>query len=112
MNGLETAYDGHLALRKTAGEILEFWFESLKFRLAKDLSYSPDFLVQLANGELEIHEVKGYWEDDARAKIKMAANLFPFRFIGVTKATVKNNGYVGWKFEQFGWEENNGETNH
>jgi hypothetical protein len=29
----------------------------------------------LADGQLQAHEVKGHWEDDARVKIKVAASL-------------------------------------
>ena len=39
-----------------------------------------------ASGELECHEVKGWWRDDARVKIKVAAELFPWiQFVAVTK---------------------------
>jgi len=39
----------------------------------------------LASGELECHEVKGFWRDDARVKIKVAASIYPFRFVAVRK---------------------------
>jgi hypothetical protein len=40
--------------------------------LAKDTFYTSDFMVMLADGRLEAHEVKGFWQEDARAKIKIA----------------------------------------
>ena len=38
------------------------------------------------SGVLELHECKGFWRDDARVKIKVAASLYPFKFIAVTAA--------------------------
>ena len=35
----------------------------------------------VASGQIEVHEVKGFWTDDALVKIKVAAAKFPFRFI-------------------------------
>jgi len=50
-----------------------------------------------ADGGIELHEVKGHWEDDARVKIKVAATQHPwFRFLAV-KA-----GKTGWQYETFG----------
>lgn len=85
MNKTETAYAQHLQLLQHAGEITWFAFEALKLRLADATFYEIDFVVLVRSGELEIHEVKGHWEDDARVKIKVAAQLFPFRFIAVKK---------------------------
>lgn len=99
MNKTEMAYEAHLFMRKVAGEVLWYKFEGMKFRLADNTFYSPDFDVMLANGQLEIHEVKGYWTDDARVKIKVAADLYPMHFIAVKKQTAKEGG--GWDFEYF-----------
>src|ERR1700749_636830 len=82
MNKLEQAYGEHLTLEKIAGNVIEYWFEGVKFKLADNTFYTPDFLVQLSSGELEVHETKGFWEEDARVKIKVAADKFPFRFVG------------------------------
>lgn len=99
MNKTEAAYAASLELRKTAGEVLWFKFEGLKLRLADNTFYTPDFAVMLADGSLEAHEVKGHWQDDARAKIKIAADLYPFRFIAVQAEAKKRGG--GWKVESF-----------
>ena len=85
MNGLERRYAQHLQLRQAAGEILWWKFDGIKLRLAPTTFYSPDFFLMKADGELEVHETKGHWEDDARVKIKVAAEMFPFRFFGVTR---------------------------
>jgi len=49
----------------------------------------------LATGDIECHEVKGFWRDDARVKIRVAASLYPFRFVAVTKTK------GGWDIEEF-----------
>lgn len=100
MNKTETAYAQELELRKRYGEIAWYRFEGIKLRLADNTFYTPDFAVMLANGQLEMHEVKGgYWTDDARVKTKVAADQYPFRIIGVTKLPAKVGG--GWKVEEF-----------
>jgi hypothetical protein len=97
MNKTEQNYAGHLEDRKIKGEILYYAFDSIKFRLADKTFYTPDFVVMKASGEIEIHEVKGHWEDDARVKIKVAASMHPFPFIAVMWNS-KNNT---WDFENF-----------
>lgn len=99
MNKTEQAYADALEARRVAGEVAWWKFEGLKFRLADNTFYTPDFAVMLACGTLEAHEVKGFWQDDARAKIKVAADLYPLRFIAVTARAKKNGG--GWDVEDF-----------
>ena len=99
MNQTEAAYARTLELRKASGEVAWYKFEGLKFRLADNTFYTPDFAVQLADGALEAHEVKGHWQDDARAKIKIAADMYPLRFVAVQALPKKAGG--GWKVEDF-----------
>lgn len=99
MNKTETAYAAVLEQEKQAGEILWYRFEGVKLRLADNTFYSPDFFVMRASGLLEAHEVKGHWQDDARAKIKIAADQYPFRFIAVKVRAKKDGG--GWAVEEF-----------
>lgn len=94
MNKTEKEYQSLLEKRKFTGEVAWYAFEGIKFRLADGTFYTPDFPVMLADGTMEIHEVKGYWKDDAKVKIKVAAELYPFRFIAV----YKEKG--GWKYEE------------
>lgn len=77
MNKTEAIYAAELELRKRAGEVLWWAFEPWKFRLAKNTFYTPDFGVMLADGTIEVVEIKGHWEDDARVKFKVAAETFP-----------------------------------
>jgi len=99
MNRTEARYSLELSLRKAVGEISWFKFEGIKLRLANNTFYTPDFAVMLRSGQIECHEVKGYWHEDARAKIKIAAAQFPFRFIAVTARKKKDGG--GWIIEEF-----------
>jgi hypothetical protein len=99
MNKTESAYAATLELRKHAGEVAWYKFEGIKFRLADNTFYTPDFAVMLADGALEAHEVKGFWQDDARAKIKIAADLYPLRFVAIQAKSKKDGG--GWKLEEF-----------
>ena len=85
MNPSEEAYSHQLEARKAAGEIIRWAFEPVKFVLAERTTYTPDFMVVTAN-QIEFHEFKGFWRDDARVKIKVAAALFPeFLFVAVQK---------------------------
>ena len=90
-NRTEAAYEVHLEALKAAGEVAWFRFEGLKLRLADSTFYTTDFAVMLASGQLECHEVKGFWTDDARVKVKVAAEMYPFAFV-VVKARAKREG--------------------
>lgn len=95
MNKTEAAYANLLETKKRIGEVVWYEFEPMNLRIADKCFYSVDFLVMLSNGQLECHEVKGYWTDDALVKIKAAAAKFPFRFIAVR--LVKGN----WEIKEF-----------
>lgn len=99
MNRLEARYAAYLESLKQQGEILDYGFERIKLKLADNTFYCPDFDVTDKDNYFSIHEVKGYWEDDARVKIKVAAALFPFAFVAIKERPKKNGG--GWEFEEF-----------
>ena len=83
MNKLEQSYSDYLEHLMLAGHIVRYRYEPLKFKLAPNTFYTPDYMVTFED-RVEIHETKGFWEEDARIKIKMAAELFPeFIFVGV-----------------------------
>lgn len=84
-NRTETAYGGYLELLKRQNVVSWYGFEVITFKLAHDTRYTPDFSVCLSNGEIEFHEVKGFFRDDAKVKIRVAAAMFPFRFMVVRK---------------------------
>jgi hypothetical protein len=92
MNKLEAAYAENLEMtRRFASNpafshgLIAWKFDAIKLRLAKRTWYTPDFLV-VTTDAIELHEVKGHWEDDARVKWKVAAESYPwFRFVAVTQ---------------------------
>lgn len=97
MNKLEQSYAQELRIKLLAGEISDYKFEPIKLKLAPNTTYSPDFLVITNDGEMQLHEVKGYWEDDARVKIKVAAEMFwMFKFIAIQRDKSV------WRYEEFG----------
>ena len=86
MNKAEAEYAGILEARKRAGEIEDYWFESVKLRLADKTWYNCDFMVLTSVMEVELHEVKAQWstgkagiEEDAQVKMKVIAETYPFR---------------------------------
>jgi len=99
MNKTERAYDAHLQQLQQAGEIVWHKFEAIKLRLADNTFYTSDFAVIGKDMVLELHEVKGFWQDDARVKIKVAASLYPFRFVAMKARAKKHGG--GWEAEAF-----------
>ena len=98
-NKTEQAYENLLESMRISGEILWYKFEGIKLRLADNTFYTPDFFVLMANGQLECREVKGHWQDDARAKIKIAADMYPSRFIAAKPKPKRDGG--GWEIEVF-----------
>lgn len=95
MNKTEKRYADHLEALKTSGDVLWWSFEPMNLRLGAKCFYAVDFLVLLKNGQIEAHEVKGYWTDDALVKIKVAAEKFPFRFVAAR--WVKKE----WEYREF-----------
>ena len=94
-NKWEKLFAMDLRLKVAAGEILWWAFEPIKLRLGSDwkTTYTPDFLVQLADGSFEFIEVKGHMRDDAAVKIKVAASQIPILF----KLITKRKGESGWQ---------------
>lgn len=101
MNQTEAAYARHLLHQQAAGVIAWWRFEGLTLRLAERCSYTPDFVVMRADGQIELHEVKGarvMFRDDARVKTRLAADGFPFRVIAVYP---RDRAFSGWDVEEF-----------
>ncbi len=95
MNKTEQAYALTLEARRQAGHLAWYKFEGMKFRLADATFYTPDFMVLLASGELQAHEIKGFWTDDARVKIKVAAATHPVAFVAIQRKS------GDWVYEWF-----------
>lgn len=99
MNGTEQAYEALLKARQQAGDIAWYAFEAITLKLADDTRFTPDFFVMRGDLTFEAHECKGRWEDDALVKIKVAAKLFPIRFLAAMKLSKQAGG--GWKVTEF-----------
>lgn len=52
--------------------------QNITLKLAHDCRYTPDFWTLETDGSLVAREVKGYFREDAKIKIKTAARLFPW----------------------------------
>ena len=94
MNGLEKKYAAYLDIRKVTGEILDWRFEPLKLKLAPAMFYNPDFLLLMPDRTVELHECKGWLEDDAAVKIKVAREMFAEIFTIVLVRMDKNKQWT------------------
>lgn len=102
MNKTESQYADMLQARKLAGEIIDWMFEAMTFKLAADTRYTPDFVIMHLDGTIECVDVKGGGPMDAssRVKVKVAAEKFwCFKFV-IAKAQTKKLG-GGFAVEEF-----------
>lgn len=111
MNKTEARYAREiLEVQLRARDILWYRYEPMKLQLGDELTYTPDFMsISAVDGEIQCHEVKAIWstgragfKDDARAKIKMAAQMFPFFSFVVAAYQSTSRKHVrvpGWHFE-------------
>lgn len=100
LNKTEKAYSDHLEAKKARGDVLWYRFEALRLKLADNTFYTADFTVMVEEGYIEFHEVKGFWHDAGRIKIKVAAEQYPmFRFKAYKTRSKKAGG--GWEVENF-----------
>ena len=96
MNKTEARYADYLDALKCMGVLLWYAFETVKLRLADDMTYTPDFVILWADGGMSFVDVKAYWAkkgkpgitEDSLAKMKMAGEIY---WMFTVKAT--------WEFE-------------
>lgn len=101
MNKTEARFAAHLDLQKHAGAVLWWKFEGIKLMLAKNTSITIDFAILTADMVLTMIDVKGakaVFTDDARAKMKVAADQYPFVFRAVYP---KKGEGDSWEYEDF-----------
>jgi len=97
MNRTERRFAEVLAGARARGQLVAYWREPIKLRLAGRTSYTPDFGVWMHHHgaigpTLALVEIKGFLRDDAAVKIKVAASLYPcFRFL------LCYRGRAGWR---------------
>ncbi len=98
MNGLERAF--HEATQNWVG-IAALEYERITLKLAHDTRYTPDFYMLRETGTIQFYECKGFMEDHARVKIKVAAEMFPeFEFYLVRRRKKADGG--GWDIQRVG----------
>lgn len=85
MNKLEAEYSNHLATLLLAGEIRNWWFEGVAFRIGNRCFWHPDFLIETKDGRYELHDTKGHVRDDALVKAKAVAAKFGIPVFHVKK---------------------------
>jgi len=100
MNGTEREFELVLRARKQAGEVIEYEFEAFKLRYGDDFkaTWTPDFMLLLADGTIELVDVKGGggFEPATLVKVKaIAAKFWYFRIV----AEQRTRG--GWKRTEF-----------
>jgi predicted nuclease of restriction endonuclease-like RecB superfamily len=87
----EKRYIDVLNLKLQAGEIVSWAYEPHTIHLARNTTYTPDFGVASKDSYTFI-EIKGFLEDDASVKYKIARELCPWASWKMLRYT-KN----GWK---------------
>lgn len=96
MNKTEKARAIELEAMRRSGQIASWAYERITLKLADDCRYTPDFFVVDLLGGITFEEVKGFWRDDARVKIRVAAAQFPqFAFTALKQTR------DGWSVEDF-----------
>lgn len=103
MNKTEAERARQLEELRECGAIIGWWFQPFRLRLAEDNAYyTVDFMTMRRDGLIELEEIKGHWEEAALVRIKVAASLFPFTFVALTKQAKRDGG--GWDVRRFkGW---------
>jgi hypothetical protein len=92
LNKTEKAF---LNLLRHGSKSIWIGIQAITLKLGDDCRYTPDFFALHQDGSLHAIEVKGFWRDDARVKIKVAARMYSF--IQFTAAQYKNKA---WHYEE------------
>ena len=97
MNATEKRFEANvLKPMLWSEEIVDYQYEPAKWRFGTDFkaTYTPDFMVQMADGTIEMIDVKGSggWEQHTRVKIKACAEKYPaFSWVGFTEQRGSKN---------------------
>ena len=83
LNKTEAAYLDEL---QSSDKYAAIHTQGITFLLGANCRYTPDFFTVDKEGKAVAWEVKGFWRDDARVKIKVAARMYRWvKFIAVQK---------------------------
>jgi hypothetical protein len=102
LNKTEAAYFEHLKARQRIGEFRRVDAHPEHLRLADSTFYIPDFRVVTVAGVIEFHEVKGFLRDDSWAKLKIAVEMHPYRFLIVRLAKGSSLKAPRWTVDEVG----------
>lgn len=101
MNATEQKFANYLRTMEITGEVLWWKHEGIKLLLADRTTLTVDFNVMYADGLLVMVDVKGakaIIEDDAKCKMKIAADQYPFVFRYAFPKPKGDGG--GWLIEE------------
>lgn len=102
-SNLEERYAVRLELLRSAGEIVDWYYEPFNIRLADGTFYRVDWAIKMPDGTIECHETKGWHANmrDSRTRWKIAADRLPwFRWVFVTER--RRRGGSEWEMEVYG----------
>lgn len=105
MNKTEARYASYLEQLRHLGTVVDWLYEPVSIKLAINTHYKPDFIVILADGSMEVIDVKGSnknIQDDSLAKIKIVADLWWFAVVKIVMPS-KNGGWSCRVFESTRW---------
>jgi hypothetical protein len=99
MNKTEERYAKWLDEQKAAGDVLWWKFEPMRLWMGSKMAgYRVDFLVQKADRELQVHEVKGGFIVDKSYRVwRMVAEAYPVYHFFLYQLKSK----VGWVFADY-----------
>lgn len=80
-------------LRIVSPQPCEIYVQAITLKLADDTRYTCD-LYRISPNGIEGFEVKGFWRDDAKVKIKVAARMFSW----IKFYVVMKNKSGGWNY--------------
>ena len=101
MNKSEASYSDSLDGLRRSGEIADYRFEAMKLRLADNTTITPDFVVLMPDGLIELHDIKGsFFPEHNRVKWKVGVDQYPWFTWVLVRPRLKRNG-GGWDFERF-----------
>lgn len=92
LNKTERAY---LEWLRSTGLFQWIGVQNVTLKLGDDTRYTCDFFAMTYDGEMTGREVKGFFRDDAKVKIKVAARMFPW----IKFSVVKKDG-SGWDHKE------------
>lgn len=93
LNKTERAFWEILKREREAAQHSWIGVHCMTLKLADDCRYTPDFW-SIRFGKLTAYEVKGFFRDDAKVKIKVAARMFPWiEFVLVRKNHLRSFDY-------------------